>query len=203
METLILARHGHAAANAADIVSGAPPGEGLTRAGVEQACALQAALAGEQIDLGACTAFLRTQQTLALALGDRTVPTLVVPELNEIRFGSFDGGPLAAYRRWAWESGPDVACPGGGESRAQAARRFAAGLRALLERPEPVILAIGHALPLRYVLDAAGGRLPAARIERVEHAAPLPLTRDAVEVAAETLAAWARRPCFADTPFGG
>lgn len=203
METLILARHAHAAANAADIVSGTPPGQGLSRAGVVQSCALQAALAGEQIDLGACTGFLRTQETLALALGDRAIPTLVVPELNEIRFGSFEGGPLAAYRRWAWEAGPGVACPGGGESRAQAARRFAAGLRVLLERPEPVILAIGHALPLRYALDAAAGRLPAARVEPVEHATPLHLSRAAVEDAAEALAAWARRPRFADTPFGG
>ena len=47
--------------------------------------------------------------------------------------------------------------PGGGETRADAARRIAAGLGALLDRPERVILAVTHGLPLRYVLDAADG----------------------------------------------
>ena len=51
--------------------------------------------------------------------------------LDEIGFGSFEGGSLAAYRAWAWEHAPDAACPGGGETRADAARRFAAGLDAL------------------------------------------------------------------------
>jgi probable phosphoglycerate mutase len=200
---LILARHGQTAANVSDVVNGVPPGEGLSALGSEQARALHAALAAVTIDLGVCTELLRTQETLAVALEHRGVPSLVVPELNEIAFGSFEGGPLAAYRAWAWETGPDVPCPGGGESRADAAKRFAAGLELLLARSEETVLAIGHALPVRYILDASDGGFPASRVEPVGHADPMMLGREAVTTAAATLRAWAEAPQFADTPFGG
>ena len=92
------------------------------------------------------------------------MPLVVEPRLDEIGFGSFEGGSLAAYRAWAWKHEPEAACPGGGETRADAARRVAAGLAALLDRPERVILAVTHGLPLRYVLDAADGSFPGQRL---------------------------------------
>ena len=92
---------------------------------------------------------------------------IVVPELNEIHFGSFDGGPLDTYRAWAAAQSPDERAPGGGESRADAAARFASGLRILLARDEDAILLVGHALMLRYTLDAAAGLVPAARMTPV------------------------------------
>ena len=84
---------------------------------------------------------------------------IIVPELNEIHFGSFDGGPArhvpgVGERR----SPPDERAPSGGESRADAAARFARGLRAMLDRDEDAILLVGHALMLRYTLDAAEGQ---------------------------------------------
>ena len=167
---------------------------------MQQAVGLREALIGVEIDLGVSTRMLRTQETLRIAVEGRNVPTLVVPELDEIRFGVFEGGPLAAYRAWAWESGPDLCCPGGGESRAGVAVRFADGLSALLLRPEPTILAIGHALPLRYVIDAADGSFPAARVEPIAHATLHWLDRAQVETAIETLRAWAAAPRFADLP---
>lgn len=203
MKLVNLTRHAHAASNAADVVSCLPPGEGLSELGREQALALHHALAAEPVALGVSTELLRTQQTLEIALGGRDVPTLVLPDLNEIHFGGFEGGPLTAYRAWAWASEPDAECPGGGESRASAAVRFAHGLETLLARPEPSMLVVMHALPLRYVLDASDGSFPAARIERVEHAVPYRLARDRVELAAKTLRAWAEAPTFTDTPFGG
>ena len=42
LETLILARHAHAASNAGDTINGIPPGEGLSPQGVEEAVALGA-----------------------------------------------------------------------------------------------------------------------------------------------------------------
>ncbi len=203
MEALILARHAHAASNAAGTVSCVPPGGGLSELGTEQAQALREALAGEEIDLGVATELRRTQQTLSLVLAGRDVPVLVVPGLNEIGFGSFEAGLLSAYRAWAWTSGPEALCPGGGESRAQAASRFAAALEGLLARPERIVLAVSHAVPIRYVLDAADGRAPSARVQPVAHAEPHRLGRGAVEAAIAHLRAWARQPRFADTPFGG
>ena len=203
MKTLILTRHAHAASNAGNIVNSVPPGAGLSSQGRDEASALGRRLASEPIGVGISSRLLRTQQTLDLALAGRDLPIVIEPLLDEIGFGSFEGGPLAVYRTWAWEYPPDVACPGGGESRARAALRFADGLVALLGRPEEIVLAVGHALPLRYVLDASDGTFPAARVENVSHATPYRLERKSVELAVETLRAWAASPRFADTPFGG
>ncbi|HJU47380.1 MAG TPA: histidine phosphatase family protein [Gaiellaceae bacterium] len=197
---MILVRHAHASSNESRLVSCLPPGQGLTSAGRREARALGELLAADELDLGVATELRRTRETLELALAERDVPTLVLPELNEIGFGSFEGGTLEAYRAWAWANEPDVECPGGGESRATAAARFARGLELLLARSEHVVLVVGHALPIRYVLDAADGSFPAQRLVPVDHAVPHRLEREAVEAAAETLRVWAERPRFADAP---
>ena len=198
MRVLILARHGEAGSNAAGTVSGIPPGAGLTAEGEEQARLLASALADVPVDLGVATEFLRSQETLEVALGGRNVARLVLPLLNEIRFGAFDGGPLAAYRQWAWSEQPDLRPPGDGESRAEVAARVADGLDFLLARDESVIFAVSHALPVRYVVDAADGRFPAARIEHVEHAELHRLGSRAVARAAATLRSWSSQPAFRD-----
>jgi broad specificity phosphatase PhoE len=175
-----------------------PPGEGLSQLGVEEALALRERLIDEPVGLGVSTRLVRTQETLRLALGERDVSRIVLPELDEIGFGAYEGGPLADYRAWAWSTEPDILCPGGGESRAQVAERIAGALDSLLARAEEVVLAVSHALPVRYVLDASDGSFPAARIGLVPHATPFSLDADAVERAAETLRVWATAPRFAD-----
>jgi broad specificity phosphatase PhoE len=197
VKTLIVARHAEAASNVGDVVSGVPPGEGVSALGRRQALALGRALADEPIQLGASSELLRARETLELALAGRDTPTTTLAAFNEIRFGRYEGGPLAAYREWAWGTEPDIECPGGGESRASAAARFADGLEWLLARPEEAILLISHALPIRYVLDAADSRFPAARIGNVGHVEPHVLGRDAVEAAAEALRTWSQSPRFA------
>ena len=196
MKTLIVARHAEAASNAGGLTSGRPPGAGLTTAGRKQAELLGEAPELRGVELAVATAFERTRETARVALP--SAPLVVVPQLDEIHFGRFEGGPLAAYRAWARAAGPDAPCPGGGESRAAAAARFAGGLEALLERSEPVILHVGHALPLRYLLDAAGGRVPAAKVEPLGHAVPYVLGAAAVERAVATLRSWSRAARFRD-----
>ena len=198
MIRLLLARHAHARSNADDRISSTPPGEGLSDLGMEEALALREALAYEPIGLGVSTRLARAQETLDLALGGRDVPRLVLPALDEIGFGAFEGGALADYRTWAWSNEPDALCPGGGESRVAVAERLAGALDVLLARPEETVLAVSHALPIRYVLDAADGLFPAARIAHVPHATPLELDAEAVERAAETLRVWGTAPRFAD-----
>jgi broad specificity phosphatase PhoE len=196
VDTLLLARHGFAASNRDGIASCAVPGGGLTPAGIEQACSLGEELSELEILLAATTELARTQETLRLALDDRAVTTLIVPELNEIDFGSFDGGPLDTYRAWAAAQSPSMRAPGGGESRADAAARFARGLRVLLARREETILLVGHALSLRYVLDAAEGLVPAPLMAPVEHAFLYRLDRVAIERSAKILEEWSRAPAF-------
>jgi broad specificity phosphatase PhoE len=197
LRTLVLVRHAHARANADDAISSTPPGAGLTPRGLEEAKALRRTLASERVDLGVATRLRRTRETLELALAGPDVPRLVLPGLDEIGFGAFEGGTLRAYRDWAWSHPPEAPCPGGGESRVEAAGRFAAALETLLARSEEVVLAVSHSLPIRYVLDAADGGFPAARVAQVPHASPFALTRDQVGTAAATLRHWAREPRFA------
>jgi broad specificity phosphatase PhoE len=198
VETLLLVRHGFAGSNRDDIASCAIPGEGLTPEGVEQARALGASLVETDIALAATTELSRTYETLRLALEGRDVPSIVVPELNEIHFGSFDGGLLDTYRGWAGSRAPGERAPGGGESRADAAARFARGLRVLLDRHEAVVLLVGHALMVRYTLDAADGLVPAARMAPVPHAHPFHLGREDVVRAADVLEEWSGSPRFRD-----
>lgn len=171
--------------------------EGLTEDGREQAYALGRLLADDPIELCVTSEFRRTQETADLALEGRDVPRLVLPELNDIRFGRFEGALLADYRRWAHAAAPDDPCPGDGESRADAAGRFARGLRNLLERPEAVVLAVAHALPLRYVLSALLEQDPAAVVEPVAYAEPHRFTAAQLERAVLRLARWSERPAWA------
>jgi broad specificity phosphatase PhoE len=168
----------------------------LTPEGIEQSRSLAALLEAEEISVGIATELARTQETLELVLGVRDVPRVVVGDLNEIDFGAYADGPLDEYRGWAASRSATDPAPGAGESRADAAARFARGLRRLLDRPEPVVLHIGHALALRYAVDAAKGLVPASFIAPVEHATPFRLSASQVDSAAALLEDWSRSPRF-------
>ena len=198
MERLILARHAESVFSARGAISGDPDAcGGLTADGRAQAAMLGERLRRERVDLAATSSFRRAQETADVALAGRPVSRLVVPELDDIRVGSFEGGPLQSYRDWAWAHGPLEPGPGGGESRAEAAARFARGFRLLLERDEASILHVGHSLPLRYLLNAAAGHDPRARSELVDHASAEILDAQAVEAAVARLERWCASPAFA------
>lgn len=198
VEAVILARHGESELSARGLVSGDPAvaDGGLTAAGLEQARALGRTLAGEQVDLVVTSEFLRARETAAIALDRRGVPELVLPELNDIRFGRYEGGLLSDYREWARAAGPSDACPGGGESRAAAAARFARGYRAILARPERLALVVCHGLPVRYAVNAAEGRDPSSTVDPVEYAEAYRLTAAELDAAADRLERWAAAPFF-------
>jgi 2,3-bisphosphoglycerate-dependent phosphoglycerate mutase len=196
VRALLLARHGESEYSAKHLVNGDPgiscP---LTVTGRRQARALGRIVADERIDLCAITEFERVRETAELALADRDVPFIVVPELNDPRYGEFEGGSLDRYREWAWGMGP-LDAPEGGEHRGEIAARYADGLRKLLDRPEETILLVAHSLPLAYLRDAAAGTAPRSRMEMVEYAQVLRIGRDELERAIEVLEAWAAAPAF-------
>jgi hypothetical protein len=67
----------------------------------------------------------------------------------------------------------------------------------LLERPEETALVVGHALAVRYVLDAVEGLVPAALMASpVEHAVPHRFGAADIERAATLLEEWSRAPRF-------
>lgn len=197
VERLIAARHAESRFSVRSACNGDPAAcEGLTETGREQARALGLLIADDEIDLCATTEFRRAQETADIALGDREVPRVVVPELNDIRFGSFEGGTLDEYREWAHTADPGEECPGGGESRAAAALRFAHGFRALLEREEATVFLVAHALPIRYLLSALIERDPSAVVEPVAHAEPNRFSAEQVERAVQRLERWAAAPAW-------
>jgi broad specificity phosphatase PhoE len=198
VERVILVRHGESELSARQACNGDPAlaRNGLTERGREQAGALGVLLADDEIDLCVTSQFERTRETADLALAGRELPRLVVPELNDIRFGSYEGGPLAEYRAWAHSHGPADECPGGGESRAEAARRFSAGYRIALARPEQTVLVVAHALPIRYVMSALIERDPSAVVEHVEECEPFRCSAEQLDAAVARLERWAAAPAF-------
>jgi broad specificity phosphatase PhoE len=198
VERLILARHGESEYSARELVNGdASVPVGLTEEGEEQARALGRALAAEQLDLCITSALERTRATAALALRERDVPSAAWAELNDPRVGRFEGLPLAEYLVWAWTAGSQEQIPGGGESRFEAVSRYGRAFRAVLERPEAVVLVVAHALPIAYVLAALEGRPPAARIDLpVAYAHPHRLAAAELRRALGVIAAWCAAPSW-------
>ena len=197
MRRLLAARHGESELSAKALVNG-DPGVAcpLTELGRAQARALGTALADERIDLCVVTEFERVRETAEIALDGRpAVPFLVLPELNDPRYGEFEGGSIVAYREWAWARGP-LDAPEGGEHRGEIAGRYAHGFRTLADRPEDTILVVAHSLPLAYLRDAAAGTAPRSRMDMVDYAQVLRLEAAEVEAAVGVLEAWASAPAF-------
>jgi probable phosphoglycerate mutase len=193
---LLAARHGESELSAKALVNG-DPGVAcpLTELGRVQAQALGTALADERIDLCVVTEFERVRETAEIALAGRDIPFLVLRELNDPRYGEFEGGSIVAYREWAWSRGP-LDAPAGGEHRGEIAERYASGLRILADRAEDTILLVAHSLPLAYLRDAAAGAAPRSRMDMVEYAQVVRLDLGELEQAVAVLEAWAAAPAF-------
>ena len=90
MERALFVRHGESVFSARALVNGDPSVAcGLTELGRQQARQLGERLSGEPVGLCIVTEFPRTHETADLILGDRDIPRLVVPELNDPFYGDF------------------------------------------------------------------------------------------------------------------
>ena len=194
MKELVLARHGESELSVIDRLNGDASVEvRLTELGRDQARQLGRVVG--PVDLVAHTEFARTLETAELAWPDK--PLLVVPELNEIAFGRFEGTLWTeGYHEWVLTSAPEEACPGGGESRLAAVQRYLRGYRSLLERPEERIALVAHGAQVRYILLAVEGLAPTRVLERVEPAKPFPIAADKFARAIQVIDSWASAPAF-------
>jgi broad specificity phosphatase PhoE len=195
VEQAILTRHAESAFSAKDLLNGDPyRWNRLTRKGRKQARRLGQQLRDRPIDLCVTTRFPRTRETADIALDGRPIPRLVVPDLDDVRVGEFEGKPVEDCRRWLREHGPGARIPGG-ESRAQAVLRHVQGYRVMLARQEPVILAVGHGLPITAVLLAMRGEDIPITLEgvQVDYAEPHEVTAEELLDAVRAMRAWAER----------
>jgi len=197
MDEVILARHGESELSVVGTVNGDPAVAcALTAAGREQARRLGELLADNELDLSMTSEFQRARETADLALAGRDVPRLVLAELNDVRFGRFEGGTLAEYRSWAGDNEPTIEAPGGGESRSGTVARYVRAYRAILARPEQTVLVVAHGLPIRYVLNALEETDPAPLVEQVPYAEPYRLAAAELALATDRLDHWAREPAW-------
>jgi broad specificity phosphatase PhoE len=156
----VIARHAESVANAAHDVSSDPTkAVPLTDRGREQAQRLGEQIGSLDVDVAVCTRFLRTRQTAEIALAGRAVPIVVDPLLDELDSGDLDGAPIEAYWAWKRSHSPAERFPGG-ESIAEALRRYASALRGLAAGVEPVTLVVAHEFALRHIIEAATGTAP-------------------------------------------
>ncbi|MGZ4302689.1 MAG: histidine phosphatase family protein [Gaiellaceae bacterium] len=195
MERVLLTRHAESELSVQGILNGDPSVRcGLTPLGREQAQRLARVLATESIEIAITSEFERCRLTAELALGEREPDWLELNDLGDIRNGAYEGKPIDGYRAWAHGAAATALPPGDGESRAAVARRLAAGLRALLARPERLALVVSHSLPVRYILETANGRNPPQVVEPVPYAQAFSLGEADLRRAAERLDAWASAP---------
>ena len=191
MERLLLARHAESEYSVRGVLNGDPSiTVSLTEEGRAQARRLGEAVGDEPIGVCIVTQFARTRETAEIALACRDIPMVVVPELNDHPAGLWEGRPLDEYLEWAHAAGPLDVIPGGTDTRAAVIERFTRGFRILAERPEQVVLAVLHSLPIAYLVSAAEGRDPASRMGMLPYADVRALSAADVRAAVERLRRW-------------
>lgn len=188
MDDVVLCRHGESETAAAGLVGG---DAALTDAGRAQARELARALAERPFDVCLTSPAGRARETAALVLAGRDVPQAVLPELADIEFGDFAGGPLPEYRAWIAAHDPAHAPPGG-ESRADTLRRFCRAYRALLGRAEAHLLVVAHGLTLSALTDDP----PRPSVAGVAYGSSLELDRAELEAAVARLERWCEAPAW-------
>jgi broad specificity phosphatase PhoE len=169
---------------------------GLTPRGLEESRRLGEALRDQPIDLCVTSEFQRTRETADEALHSRNIPRLVIPELNDPLYGPFEGATIDEFRGWAHALGSSALPGPGGESRLAIVERYARAFRILLSRPEEVILAVCHSLPIAYAIEARAGRPPEVHAPMAEHATPYPFTAAELDAATTLLENWAANPTW-------
>ena len=189
MRLFALARHAHSVLNLEHRINGDPAVEvPLTEQGIEEARRLGLEVANLPLELCVHTRFGRTRTTAETALAGRDVPFLEEPLLDDVYIGRLEGRTIDEYRSWKDEHVRSDRFPGG-ESLDEAALRYAAGFRRLLERPERAVLVVCHEIPIRYALNGAAGSDDLdGPVHALPNATPFLFDEDALRRAAARIA---------------
>jgi broad specificity phosphatase PhoE len=188
MRLFVFARHAHSTLNDEHRVNGDPSVPvALTDDGRAEARQLGVQLEALPLDVCVHTRFARTRETAELALGNRDVPLLEEPLLDDVKVGELEGVTIEEYRRWKAQHSRSDRFPGG-ESLDETALRYAAAFERLLARPERTLLVVCHEIPVRYALNAAAGSNDLdAPAHAVANATPYLFDEHALALAAERI----------------
>lgn len=189
MGLFFLCRHAESTLNLERRVNGDPSKPvDLTQRGIEEARLLGIQLANVPLELCVHTQFERTRRTAEIALDGRDVPLVEEPLLDDIKVGELEGLTLDDYRRWKAEHTRSDRFPGG-ESLDEAAERYAAAYRRVLERSERSVLVVCHEIPVRYALNAAAGSDDLdGPVRDIPNTTPFLFTHESLARAAERIA---------------
>jgi probable phosphoglycerate mutase len=192
VDRLILVRHGETAYNARGLMNPDSELEAPLSADGETAARR---LAGElePVDLILTSPRFRARRTAELLAGDRGIEVRELDDLAEIRAGSFEAGPVAAFQEWVLGTPPATPAPGG-ESVLAATLRYVAAGRLILVDPARLIVAVTHNLPMRMLVNAASGADPlTGPVRRVPQATPHTLSSAELTAAIAAIEAWVGR----------
>ncbi|MFF4587408.1 histidine phosphatase family protein [Streptomyces sp. NPDC001388] len=153
---LLLVRHGQTPTNVDYLLDTAAPGPGLTELGEQQAAALPAALADEDIEAVYASTLVRTQLTAAPLAAARGLGVLVRDGIREISAGDLEMRPGdseqgALYLRtvFAWAAGDvDLRMPGG-ESGTEFLARYDAVITEAAATGAATVALISHGAAIR------------------------------------------------------
>lgn len=191
MRLFVLARHGESVLNVERVVNGDPSVPApLTEHGRSLAALLGLQVRELPLDLAVHTSFGRTIETARIALGDRRVPLVGEPLLDDIKVGELEGETIDRYRAWKREHSRADRFPGG-ESLDEAAARYGRGFESLLARETETCLVVCHEIPIRYALNAAAGSDDLdAPVHDIPNAAPFLFDEAGLVLAATRLTAY-------------
>jgi broad specificity phosphatase PhoE len=189
--TIIVSRHGESVAAAHSVANGDPSRDnGLTNKGQDGARELGKEVADDPIALCVTSLFPRTRQTGEIALTGRRIPFLQMAELNDIRYGYFEGRPTEEYDDWSSNIGMDGRPPDGGESRMDVARRMCDAFGEILRRNEECILVVTHELLIAYLRMAIDGSDPSPDHPDVPYSTAFRWPDADVETGLQRIRAW-------------
>jgi broad specificity phosphatase PhoE len=156
---IYLVRHGQTDFNLQGVVQGSGIDAPINETGIAQAQAFFDAYKDVAFDQAYHTALIRTRQSIQQFI-DLGIPTLALPELNEISWGDYEGTPMTPeegeyYRHMLhqWQQGNLDYAIAGGESPNVVAVRMRKGIEKILSGPGETILVCMHGRAMRIFLS--------------------------------------------------
>lgn len=156
---LLLIRHGQTAWNREQVFRGGADVP-LDRAGLAQARALARHLGSSDIAAVYCGPLARARRTAELVAAPHNLPVTVLPGLDDMRFGAWEGNPLSVVERshpeqyMLWGTAPwRLSIPGGTTLRQVESRSWRA-LRAIVSQHDPsvTVAIVTHRVVLKLLM---------------------------------------------------